>query len=112
MVFNLGIELYKVCIKEGTGLTNENMTQCCCLLMPMPHGYTQMAFFSPKTTMKATLHAEHPLVRGTKGYLGHMTNMAAGGFPRVLRFPPPRMTIERQHPRLRERVYKFFELSV
>ena len=35
-----------------------------------------------------------------------------GGFPRVLRFPPPRMTTERQHPRLRERVYKFFELSV
>ena len=35
-----------------------------------------------------------------------------GGFPRVLRFPPPRMTTEHQHPRLRERVYKFFELSV
>ena len=25
-----------------------------------------------------------------------------GGFPRVLRFPPPHMTTERQHPRLRE----------
>ena len=31
-----------------------------------------------------------------------------GGFAPVLGFPPPRMTTERQHPRLRERVYKFF----
>ena len=35
-----------------------------------------------------------------------------GGFPRVLRFPPPGMTTEHQHPRLRERVYKFYDLSV
>ena len=35
-----------------------------------------------------------------------------GGFPRGLRFPPPRMTTERHHPRLRERVFKFYELSV
>ena len=33
-------------------------------------------------------------------------------FPRVLQFPPSHMTTERQHPCLRERVYKFFELSV
>ena len=35
-----------------------------------------------------------------------------GGFPRVLRFPPPRWTTLRQHPRLQERVYKFNELFV
>ena len=35
-----------------------------------------------------------------------------GGFLRVLRFPPPRMTTERQHSRLRDRVDKVFELSV
>ena len=34
-----------------------------------------------------------------------------GRFSRILQFPPPCMTTERQHPCLRERVYKFFELS-
>ena len=35
-----------------------------------------------------------------------------GGFLRVPRFLQPRNTTERQRPRLRERVYKFYELSV
>ena len=34
------------------------------------------------------------------------------GFPWVLRFAPPHMITEHQHPRLLEPVYKFVELSV
>ena len=49
---------------------------------------------------------------GVRMWQGSGRPSKVGGFPRVLRFPPQRMTTERQHPRLRERVYKFFELSV
>ena len=35
-----------------------------------------------------------------------------GGFPRIILFPPLRMTTEPQHPGLREGVNMFFEFSV
>ena len=49
---------------------------------------------------------------GVHMWQGSGRQSKVGGFPRVLRFPPPRMTTERQHPCFQERVYKFFELSV
>ena len=49
---------------------------------------------------------------GVRMWQGSGRPSKVGGFPRVLRFPPPCMTTERQHSLLRERVYKFFELSV
>ena len=49
---------------------------------------------------------------GVGMWQGSGRSSKVGGFPQVLRFPPPHMTTGHQHPHLGERVYKFFELSV
>ena len=61
---------------------------------------------------KLVEHRERSGVLGVCMWQGSGRLSKVGGFLRVLRFPPPRMTTECQHPRLRECIFKFFELSV
>ena len=49
---------------------------------------------------------------GVRMWQGSDCPSKVGDFTRIHLFPPPRMTKKPQHLRLRERVYKFFELSV